>query len=342
MEDSSMFMQWAMSTLQHGHPPATPTAAYDDSGDTFSSLPVFGYSASLLNTMVPEEPPAREGHRDTKCWSLGNTDSGSGGVGASVGAVERDGRSPSQHSVKCPAPQSSSGSGTNQLVSWNFNSVSAQPCNEAMPISAAAASASNDGGGVPLMMQHGSPRTRRSSEKSSGSSSSAPYAQDHIIAERKRREKINRRFIELSTVIPGLKKMDKATILSDATKYVKEIQEKLKAHEDSSGNGRSVESAVLVKKPRIAVPDDKDGRPPSNAASGPAMARNALPEIEARISDSNVMVRIHCDDAKGLLVRLLAEVEGLHLGIAHVNVMPFPASTLIVNIVAKASSLTFS
>jgi len=36
---------------------------------------------------------------------------------------------------------------------------------------------------------------------------SAPYAQDHIIAERKRREKINQRFIELSTVIPGLKKV---------------------------------------------------------------------------------------------------------------------------------------
>jgi hypothetical protein len=31
--------------------------------------------------------------------------------------------------------------------------------------------------------------------------------QDHIIAERRRREKINQRFIELSTVIPGLKKV---------------------------------------------------------------------------------------------------------------------------------------
>jgi hypothetical protein len=33
------------------------------------------------------------------------------------------------------------------------------------------------------------------------------YAQDHIIAERKRREKINHHFIELSTVIPDLKKV---------------------------------------------------------------------------------------------------------------------------------------
>ena len=36
---------------------------------------------------------------------------------------------------------------------------------------------------------------------------SAPYAQDHIMAERKHREKINKRVIELSTVIPCLKKV---------------------------------------------------------------------------------------------------------------------------------------
>ena len=40
--------------------------------------------------------------------------------------------------------------------------------------------------------------------------------------------------------------------------------------------------------------------------------RNTLPEIEARISDGHiVMLRIHCEDGKGVLFRLLAEVEGL-------------------------------
>jgi len=38
--------------------------------------------------------------------------------------------------------------------------------------------------------------------------------------------------------------------------------------------------------------------------------RNTLPEIEARISDGHiVMLRIHCEDGKGVLFRLLAEVE---------------------------------
>ncbi|PAN45744.1 hypothetical protein PAHAL_9G139200 [Panicum hallii] len=356
MEDSTQFMQWALSTLQHEQlPPGTPApaaGAYDDGcGTTVSSIPVLGYSASV-DSMVPGEPPAREGQRATNSWSSVDTDSGSGGGSASATAW-----SPPQHSsIRCAvatAPGSCS-SGTNQPVSWDFNSASAQLIKEAIPNSAAAAAAlqaesggggggGGGGGAVPQMTRNGSPPTRRASAKISASSSSAPYSQDHIIAERKRREKINQRFIELSTVIPGLKKMDKATILSDATRYVRELQEKLRAlqQDGGGGGGRGMESAVLAsKKPRIAAPDDdEDGGAHPYAAGGPAATtgnNNALPEIEVRISEGDaVMVRIHCRDAKGVVVRLLAEVEGLHLRITHTNVVQFSASVLIVNVMAK-------
>jgi hypothetical protein len=136
--------------------------------------------------------------------------------------------------------------------------------------------------------------------------------------------------------------MDKATILSDATRYVKELQEKLKALEDGGcgSNDRSItESWVLVKKPCIAVPDeDAAGSSPSWDSSGTTSpARNPLPEIEARFLNKNVMVRIHCLDGKGVAVRVLAELEELHLSIIHANVMPFQACTLIITITAKAS-----
>ncbi|CAD6206134.1 unnamed protein product [Miscanthus lutarioriparius] len=232
MEDSSQFLQWALSTLQHDElPPATPAAAaaYDDNGcnTAFSSIPALGYSAASVS------------------WSSANTDSGSGGGGGGTAWSP----SSQQNSVNCATPRSSGSSGTNQQVSWNFNSASAQLIKEAQANSAAAAAAARAerggaGGGVPVpqpqMVHNGPPPTRRASAKMSAASSSATCSHDHIVAERKRREKINQRFIELSAVIPCLKKMDKATILSDATRYVKELQEKLKAlQQDCSGSGNA-------------------------------------------------------------------------------------------------------
>ncbi|KAM0907980.1 hypothetical protein ACQ4PT_015759 [Festuca glaucescens] len=116
--------------------------------------------------------------------------------------------------------------------------------------------------------------------------------------------------------------MDKATILSDAVRYVKEQQEKLKELEDR--NVRSANSVVLVKRPCIAT------KPYGATTTG-----SSLPEIEARISESTVMLKIHCEDGKGVLVKLLAEVEGLHLSITHTNVIPFPSCTVNITIMAK-------
>jgi hypothetical protein len=93
-------------------------------------------------------------------------------------------------------------------MSWNFSAASAQPGGDGTLEDAIAV-------GKPYErampdMAHVSQPTRRPSVKSNAGgagTASAPFVVDHIMAERKRREKINQRFIELSTVIPGLKKV---------------------------------------------------------------------------------------------------------------------------------------
>ncbi|KAM3310344.1 hypothetical protein ACQJBY_031188 [Aegilops geniculata] len=335
MDDSSLFMQWAVDTLQHEHTPVAAAYAGGHCGDTFPSLQELRRSALQHGTV----PAAQDAHRHlvTDSWSSG--DSGGGGrENTSAAVVEND--------VKC-ATSCSVGSSNHLPMSWNFTSAMAQPSNEAAPNPATAPpSGAQDDSGVTVTKQaHTSPPSRRACAKSAARTGHAPYAQDHIMAERKRREKINRRFIELSTVIPGLKKMDKATILSDAVKYVKEQQEKLKALEGRNRRSVAVESVVLVRKSRAAVPEDDDvggccPSPSAGAVAGSTTRRtttsgSGLPEIEARISESSVMVRVHCEDGKGVLVRLLAEVEGLHLSITHANAVPFPACTVIITVTAK-------
>uniref|UniRef100_A0ACD5VMF0 Uncharacterized protein n=1 Tax=Avena sativa TaxID=4498 RepID=A0ACD5VMF0_AVESA len=130
--------------------------------------------------------------------------------------------------------------------------------------------------------------------------------------------------------------MDEATILSDATRHLKQLHDKVKALE-AAGGGRSVvdETVVLVKKPCYGAARDDHGSP-SAASSGSPAARNPLPEIEARFAEKGVMVTIVCEHTKGVVVRVLSEVEeGLHLSIKQANVMAFTASTVNITITAK-------
>ncbi|KAM0911121.1 hypothetical protein ACQ4PT_013711 [Festuca glaucescens] len=160
----------------------------------------------------------------------------------------------------------------------------------------------------------------------------AAQNQDHILAERKRREKLSERFIALSKIVPGLKKMDKASVLGDAIKYVKTLQEQVKGMEEVARR-RPVESAVLVKKSQLTA-DEDDGSSCDENFEG---AEAGLPEIEARMSDRTVLVKIHCENRKGALIAALTEVESLGLAIMNTNVLPFTTSTLDITITATAS-----
>ncbi|XP_044392410.1 transcription factor bHLH18 [Triticum aestivum] len=242
MDDSSIFIQWAMEALGQGQDAAV-------AGDAFSSSPF----------LEPHHSAALQSGTDMAAHRYGATDDSrsSGNSGAAL-AKENNGWS-SNCSTNYPA------------VSPNFTSGSVAPPSHGVPEPA-----------------HRSPPSRKSSPSNNGTASTG---QEHVMAERKRREKLNRHFIEHSTVIPGLKKMDKTTILSDAVRYVKEQQEKLKALQDR--DKRIIDSVVLVKRPCISNVDHGSPSPPPSAVArtSPTLAKKTLlPEIDARILEGNVMV----------------------------------------------------
>ncbi|CAM0875514.1 unnamed protein product [Alopecurus aequalis] len=329
MDDSALFMQWAMETLEHEQPVAVDTGNHGDV--TFPSLPAV--SSVSQPSVVFNELIMDMDARAANSGSSGETTDGSGGGGGNFSSTAPM-HNGVANSVMC-APNHGSNSGPTNVpvMSWNFSGATAHPGSDG----------TLDAGkpSEPVMpdIAYGSGPTRRASTKSNAAgtgSASAPFALDHIMAERKRREKINQRFIELSTVIPGLKKMDKATILADATRHVKQLEQKIKALEAAGGRRSVAETVVLVKKPCYATAVGDENGSPSSVSSGTPAAMNPLPEIEVRFSENGVMVRIVCDDAKGVVVRVLSEVEeGLHIGISHANVMAFTACTVIITITAK-------
>ncbi|KAI4327283.1 hypothetical protein L6164_019763 [Bauhinia variegata] len=177
--------------------------------------------------------------------------------------------------------------------------------------------------------------TRNSQEcKRTNSVTRTPsHAQDHMIAERLRREKIAQQFIALSALIPGLKKMDKASVLGDAIKYVKQLQEHVKLLEEQTKR-RSIESVVFVKKSHLSTDEDISDTS-SNSCNDPCKWNRSLPEVEARVSENDVLIRIHCAKQKGLLINILREIDNLNLSVINTSVLPFGTSILDITIVAQ-------
>nr|QOJ43715.1 bHLH transcription factor [Dracaena cambodiana] len=191
----------------------------------------------------------------------------------------------------------------------------------------------------------GCKRSHDGEPKKAAASRPPSHNLEHIIAERKRREKLSQRFIALSAIVPGLKKMDKASVLGDAINYLKQLQEKVKTLEEQSAQ-KPVESTVLVKKSQLSSDDDGsscDENFDGTSAAGKRPDRDQKrddrdnnPEIEVKLSEKTVLIKIHCKNSvKGVLVKMLAEIERHRLSIVNTSALPFSTSAIDVTVLAK-------
>ncbi|KAL2513421.1 Transcription factor bHLH [Abeliophyllum distichum] len=161
-------------------------------------------------------------------------------------------------------------------------------------------------------------------------------AQDHVVSERKRREKLSQLFIALSKVLPGLKKLDKASLLGDAIKYVQDLQERLRILEEEAkeANRNSITNYSATS---YSIPTMNSSSSKESSING--STRESFPaEIKARISNKNVLIKICYKKHKGLVSRIQYEMEKLHLNVLDIRAMPFGSSTLDITILAEMKS----
>ena len=94
---------------------------------------------------------------------------------------------------------------------------------------------------------------------------------------------------------------------------------------------KTVESVVYVKKSQLSDNEKPDG-----------FSDQPLPEIEARVSNKDVLIRIHCLKQKGFAVRILGEIEKLRLSVVNSSVLPFGDYVMDITVVAQAISFSLT
>ncbi|XP_027337131.1 transcription factor bHLH18-like [Abrus precatorius] len=153
---------------------------------------------------------------------------------------------------------------------------------------------------------------------------SLSQTQHHILAERKRRENLTRMFIALSAIIPGLKKIDKASILNYTIDYVKYLEKRVKDLEEE--NKKKTESVICFKMKKSNV---------SAAPDGLDRPIKICPKVETRVSAKDVLIRVMCEKRKDIVPKLLAMLETYSLSIVCTTVLPFGNSTLNITSIAQ-------
>ncbi|KAK9670362.1 hypothetical protein RND81_13G196400 [Saponaria officinalis] len=165
--------------------------------------------------------------------------------------------------------------------------------------------------------------------------------QGHIMAERKRRQTLTQRFIALSALVPGLKKVDKTSILEEAIKHLKQMQEKVKTLEEVVSK-QAVRPTMLVKRTQLVV-DDSDSDNSSIDNTNTCICHDTrdgdqsatLPEIQIKVSHKTMLLKICCVKRKGILGNIYNDVEKYHFTILNCNVIAFESSALDITIVAQ-------
>lgn len=123
--------------------------------------------------------------------------------------------------------------------------------------------------------------------------------------------------------------MDKSSILEDAIKYLKLLQERVKILEEKAEK-TAMDSVILVKKSQIVLEDEG-----SSDELSSSFDEQPLPEIEARVSDKHILIRVLCEKQKGVLVNLLCKVESLNMIVVSTNATLFGNVALDITIVAE-------
>lgn len=128
-------------------------------------------------------------------------------------------------------------------------------------------------------------------------------------------------------------KADKITVLDEAISRMKQLQEQIRKLKEEKEAKREMESMILVKKSKVFFDEDKPYL--SYSPSDHKQFDQPLPEIEAKVAQKEVLIRIHCEKSKGCMINILNTIENLQLHIVNSIVLPFGDSTLDITVLAQ-------
>ncbi|XP_052210735.1 transcription factor GLABRA 3-like [Diospyros lotus] len=144
----------------------------------------------------------------------------------------------------------------------------------------------------------------------------------HALAERRRRGKLNEKFVVLGSLVPSTSKADKASILDNAIEYVKEL--KRKVEELNSFREPANQEARTKRKPQDITERTSDnyGDNSKRFLTNKHKATNCIvvedednstDNVTVSMAEKGVLIEIRCPWREWLLLEIMNAISRLHL-----------------------------
>ncbi|XVF59153.1 hypothetical protein PTKIN_Ptkin07bG0253000 [Pterospermum kingtungense] len=130
----------------------------------------------------------------------------------------------------------------------------------------------------------------------------------NLMAERRRRKRLNDRLSMLRSIVPKISKMDRTSILGDTIDYMKELLERINKLQEDEDEEEEEEKTKVGKDQVSLMSNQKELKP------NEVLVRNS-PKFDVERSETDTRIDICCATKPGLLLSTVNTLEALGLEI---------------------------